>query len=817
MLAPRSPQPLALAVALACMCWASFAPAPAHAQPPRPAAALALDRMSQAAGAETSATFADTGLVGFLATAPGAPIPLDQPGSAEERARAFLASYGAAFGADEPGIELTTLRVSPVDEVGMEHVRFRQTYRGIQVTGGELTVHLRGQGVVAVNAKTLPAPRGVELAPGLSAGEARVLAGEALRDELGVTGAALSEPRLELLNRRLLGGRGFSTDLTWFIEARKVDLREYLWIDARAGKVVLRFSQLTDARDREVYDADDPGDGVYNDLPGTLVRSEGGPAVVGPAAADANAAYDYAGDTYDYFMDEHGWDSYDGAGATIRSTVRFCPDAATCPFENAFWNGVQMVYGAGFSAADDVVAHELAHGVTEHTAGLFYYMQSGALNESYSDIFGETVDLLNTGGTDTAGVRWQMGEDVPGFGAIRDMEDPTVFSDPGKVSDPEFVCGDDYRDDRGGVHSNSGVPNRAYSLMVDGGTYNGETVTGIGLAKAGKVQFRALSRYLLSASDFLDNDNALRQSCRDLVGTSGITASDCTQVETALDAVEMRDPWPCAPAQAAVPAYCPAGQGPELWYYEDFEGSVVGVPDCPSDQVVPFWCINRATSVLGPFATSGEGSLWGYDKPSADTIWFWRNFLEMPPAGARLQFNHSHGFDNSGSSYFDGGHVIVSTDGGATFNNAVGLISAGDTYGGVLSSCCSNPFGGLTAFVGDTWGYTATQLDLSSLSGSAFGYGFIVATDASVDEYGWFIDDVRIYTCPECLAHRTLDSAYTGMADHYKASESITAGDGFTVAPGEDVTFEAGGKVVLGDGFRAAGDLTVITGSGVCP
>lgn len=101
--------------------------------------------------------------------------------------------------------------------------------------------------------------------------------------------------------------------------------------------------------------------------------------------------------------------------------------------------------------------------------------------------------------------------------------------------------------------------------------------------------------------------------------------------------------------------------------------------------------------------------------------------------------------------------------------------------------------------------------------GSAFGYGFIVATDSSVDEFGWFIDDVRIYTCPECLAHRTLDAAYTGMAAHYRASESITAGDGFTVDAGEDVTFEAGDKVVLGDGFRAVGDLTVITGSGVCP
>jgi Zn-dependent metalloprotease len=796
--------------------WVLFSPAHALAQPARPATALAIERMSSAAGVETFAEVSGTGLVSFLATVPGAPIPLDQPGSAEERARAFLASYGAAFGA-APGVEMVTRRVSPVDEVGMEHVRFQQTFRGIPVTGGELTVHLRGQGVVAVNATTLAGLEGVATEPTVTAAEARILARDALEQGLGVTGAVLGEPRLELLNRGLLGGRGWATTLSWFIEARKIDLREYLWIDARAGKVALQFSQLTDARDRKIYDGNDPGGGTYGDLPGTLVRSEGGPVVVGPAAADANAAYDFSGDTYDYFQDEHGRDSYDGAGATLISTVRYCPNAGDCPYANAFWNGVQMVYGAGFPAADDVDAHELTHAVTEHTAGLFYYMQSGALNESYSDIFGETVDLLNGAGTDTPGARWQMGEDVPGFGAIRDMEDPTLFGDPGKVSDAEFVCGDDYRIDRGGVHSNSGVPNRAYSLMVDGGPYNGQTVAGIGLVKAGKIEYRALSRYLLSASDFLDNYHALRQSCQDLVGTAGITASDCTEVEKALDAVEMDQTWPCAPTQAAVPAYCPAGQGPELWYYEDFEGAVVGVPDCPPDQVVPYWCVNRATSILGAFATSGTGSLWGYDKPTADTIWFWRNFLEMPPPGARLQFNHSHGFDNVGSTYYDGGHVIVSTNGGVSFDNAVGLISAGDTYGGFLSNCCSNPYGGLTAFVDDSWGYTATQLDLSSLSGSAFGYGFIVATDSSVDEFGWFVDDVRIYTCPTCLANRTLDSGYTGLASHYKASDTITAGDGFTVQTGEDVTLEAGSRVVLGDGFRAVGDLTVIADSGACP
>jgi Zn-dependent metalloprotease len=289
----------------------------------------------------------------------------------------------------------------------MEHVRFRQTYRGIPVAGGELTVHLRGRGVVAANANIVPDLDGVELVPTVTAREAVLLARQALEQTLGVTDAELSEPRLEILDKRLLGaGRGFVPALAWFVEARRVDLREYLWIGARAPKVLLRFSQLTDARNRLIYDGNDPGGGVFNDLPGTLVRSEGGVPVVGGSAVDANAAYDFSGDTYDYFLAEHGRDSYDDAGASLLSTVRFCPSSGNCPYQNAFWNGVQMVYGAGYSAADDVAAHELTHAVTEHTASLFYYMQSGALNESYSDIFGETVDLLNGAGTDTALCRW---------------------------------------------------------------------------------------------------------------------------------------------------------------------------------------------------------------------------------------------------------------------------------------------------------------------------------------------------------------------------------------------------------------------------
>jgi Zn-dependent metalloprotease len=756
-------------------------------------------------GPVTTVSSPSTGLVGFFGTAPGAPLAGRLPASdpAEARALSFLESYGPAFGiASTRDVHL--VEASFPDEVGMEHVRYVQTYRGVPVTGGELTVHLRGAGLVAILGKTVADWGTIDVEPLVGAADAELEAQQSLAERLGVTDAQLSEPRLVLLNRGLLEGRTTRSRLAWLVEATRIDLREYLWIDAKKGGVLLQFSQLTDARDRKIYDANDPGDGVFGELPGTLVRSEGDEPVVGGAAADANAAYDFSGDTYDYFFDEHSRDGYDGAGATLTSTVRFCPFSGSCPFANAFWNGAQMVYGLGFAAADDVAAHELTHAVTEHTANLFYYMQSGALNESFSDIFGETVDLLNGAGTDGPGVRWELGEDVPDFGAIRNMADPTLFNDPGKLSDADFYCGGDYRFDQGGVHHNSGVPNRAYSLMVDGGSYNGQTVTGIGLTKAGKIQYRALAHYLTSASGFLDDYHALKQSCTDLQGIAGITAGDCVEVDKALVAVEMDEVWPCSPTtQSAVPSLCPADQAPSIAYFNDMEN--IPLPACPAMTLPGSWCTTGPASLLGAYATSGDYSLWGYNRGTAGTLVLQVSLPEgdVLPAGSRLQFDHAFGFENSGTTYYDGGRVEYSDDGGTNWSDAGPLIVAGQTYGGTISNARLNPLGGQSAFVAESWGFTATQLDLSASAGNDFAYRFLLGTDIAVDEYGWFLDDFRIYSCSACVANRLLDHAYNGTAALYRAS-SITAGSGFAVGLAEDVVFEAN-TIILQPGFKVGG------------
>ncbi len=516
------------------------------AQPAAPQARSLLELEKRSGAPLVVMRSATTGLPAFLGAGPGRSfdVGVDENAPASERAAAFLGLAAPAFGL-RGAKDFEFVATKGPDEVAMEHVRYRQVHEGVPVAGAELIVHLRGRSATSVNGLVLP-DLDVATTPTLDAKAAAAIAMEralAARKGSGDDPIGLSEARLEIFDAgfylRQAPGRA---RLAWFFEASAIAYREFVWIDAHDGKVLQQFSQLTDARDRRVYTA-----GGGSSLPGTLIRSEGGAA---SGDVDVDQAYVYSGDTYDYFWGQHGRDSYDGSGATLSSTVDWC-DAGlcgSCPCENAFWDGTQMVYGDGFPAADDVVAHELTHAVTEYSANLVYCVQSGALNESFSDIFGETVDLSNAGGTDTPAVRWLMGEDVPGIGAIRNMSDPTTFGDPGKTSDPEFFCATSCFDyDNGGVHINSGVPNHAFALMVDGGTYNSITVTGIGLTKAGKIQYRALTQYLTANATFTDAYSALTQSCTDLIGTAGIVAGDCTEVAEALQAVEMDQPV-CVPA-----------------------------------------------------------------------------------------------------------------------------------------------------------------------------------------------------------------------------------------------------------------------------
>jgi len=235
-------------------------------------------------------------------------------------------------------------------------------------------------------------------------------------------------------------------------------------------------------------------------LPGTPVRTEGAPATGDPAVDEA---YDGTGATFDLYWDVFERDSIDGAGLPLLSTVHYGTG-----YDNAFWDGSQMIFGDGdgavfnrFTIAVDVVGHELTHGVTDHLAGLQYEGQSGALNESMSDVFGSLVKQRLNGET-AEEADWLIGEGlftprVDGV-ALRSMQAPgTAYDDPqlgGK--DPQPATMADYvetDDDDGGVHINSGIPNRAFFLAAT-------AFGGPSWERAGAIWFATLSDPKLKAT-----------------------------------------------------------------------------------------------------------------------------------------------------------------------------------------------------------------------------------------------------------------------------------------------------------------------------
>lgn len=222
-------------------------------------------------------------------------------------------------------------------------------------------------------------------------------------------------------------------------------------------------STATGAKRRSIYDA---GNGTT--LPGRLVRSEGSAKSRDRAV---NEAYDGAGITYDLFLKEYDRNSIDGRGMRLDSTVHYQRN-----YDNAFWNGQQMVYGDGdgqlfnrFTIALDVIGHELTHGVTEYEAGLEYQDQPGALNESFSDVFGSLVKQYKRK-QNVKKADWLIGKGLLAAGvkgkALRSMKEPgTAYDDPTLGKDPQPGHMKDYlrmEDDNGGVHINSGIPNRAF-------------------------------------------------------------------------------------------------------------------------------------------------------------------------------------------------------------------------------------------------------------------------------------------------------------------------------------------------------------------
>ncbi len=527
--------PLVLLVALAVMASSVLAAAPGRQDGP-------LGRLqAQSEGAVRVDTYPSTGAARWVEAEQGV-LTREFVGQAPEAAaRGFLATYGSLFGLTDQSAQLQ-LQSIKADSLGMQHVRFGQLQNNVPVFAADLIVHLNADSAVAsANGYLVPDAVNLDMAAKLSEKQAVEIA----HKQAGLADGVATSSGLTVINPGLITDQQTGTYLTYRIlvdSPSQGQLAQWVFVDAQSGDVRFSYAAHPESRNRSTYNLKHK----TSYASATLVRSESSPPVTSATnctVADINNAHDYAGNTYDFYFTRFNRDSYNNAGAALKSYVCYSTN-----YQNAFWDGSKMTYGDGFAAADDVVAHELSHGVTEYASGLVYSNQSGALNESYSDIFGEAVDLTNTGGNDSSAVRWDMGEDIPGIGAIRDMMDPTRFSDPDWTGSSYYYCS---TGDNGGVHTNSGVPNKAFALMVDGGSFRGYTIAAIGMDKAVQVQYRANEYKLTSAAKMLDNYNALNQSCNELYGAG---SADCTNVKAALDAVKMWGPICGAGGATATPA-----------------------------------------------------------------------------------------------------------------------------------------------------------------------------------------------------------------------------------------------------------------------
>lgn len=426
-----------------------------------------------------------------------------------------------------------TLRVTRDKRKGLAHVRVEQAHRGIPIVGAEMIVHVREKTgeVTGVNGKFM-SMNGMPV-------KARLGSALAMKIALGEAGFAAPQ-MIDAPSLTYVLDENGTPHLTWSATIVYRDeqgpQRDRLFADAGDGHLVARHPQIWRSLFRKIYDANNG-----TSLPGTFLFQEGGSSLDN----DAQDAYDYSGDAWDYYSARHGRDSWNDSGGNLISSVHYDVNE-----NNAFWDNNQMVFGDGdgsqfspLSGALDIVAHEMTHGVTQDSANLTYWSESGALNESMSDIFGAATEAYVRG---QSSATWKIGEDAytPGTNndALRYMNDP---SDDGTSRDyyPDRYTGGL---DNGGVHWNSGISNLAFYLLSEGGTHpQGKTaisVPSIGRIAAEHIFYEALTANMTSSTNFAGARDATLQAALDIYGPCSSEAAAVPQAWNAVGVVVPSSP-----------------------------------------------------------------------------------------------------------------------------------------------------------------------------------------------------------------------------------------------------------------------------------
>ncbi len=447
----------------------------------------------------------------------------------------------------------TTVKQEP-DPLGFIHQKMQQFFKGIKVEFATLTLNSKNGNVQSMNSAYFPIAEDFDVVPRISSSQAlgraitHVGASHYLwenREEAHMmeyskpTGELVVFPALENISEENRLAYKFD------IYATAPLYRANVYIDAKTGQFIFENKRIhhanVPATGTSLYNgnvsftadnasgsyrlrqtADGGGIQTFNLRNGTNYNN-----AVDITSSSTNFTSNNTGvqahfgaeRTYKYYYQKYGRNSYNNTGGVIKSYVSYSNN-----YVNAFWDGSRMTYGDGDGVnygplvSLDICGHEITHGVTEYSANLVYSYESGALNESFSDIFGESIEKFASGAND-----WLMGDDIGAGGsggALRSMSNPNAFNDPDTYKGTYWYSGSG---DSGGVHTNSGVQNFWFYVLSVGksGTNdlgNSYNVSGIGMDKAAAIAYRNLTVYLNANSQYMDARNGAIQAAKDLYG-----------------------------------------------------------------------------------------------------------------------------------------------------------------------------------------------------------------------------------------------------------------------------------------------------------
>lgn len=494
-------------------------------------------------------------------------------------AMAFFEANRGAYKMNEPSEELSVSRISH-DDLGMTHVRLRQTYKNIPVIGAELIAHFTPTGELKTVNGTYRPEIDLDVTPAVDAAKATETAEGDLRSFFGA--GSPQTPELVVFPWE---GTDYLAWRMFLLSDTPMGRWEY-FVDAATGAVIYKANRIMNANDigtgygvlgdtRDHIDTDYSGSlyqmvdktrqaannphGHNGQMPtGNTIRTNlATTSLPGSIATDADNFWDlastqrpavdgqvYTGLVYDWWLAQLNRNGFDGSGATMLTVVNYSAEGD----DNAYWDGSRIViwsWSSGWrslAGCPDVIAHEWGHAVTEHCSDLVYEKEPGALNESFSDMMGAAFEWAYP---DYDTPDWDMGENGRTTGVpFRSMSNPHTYSDPDYygTSDSYWVdvdnCSPSYYNDYCGVHTNSGVGNKWFFLFSDGGTHHSITVGGIGVANAIKVAYRANAEYWTSSTDYHEAALGTVSAANDL----DPTGAWATQASLAWNAVGVSTP-----------------------------------------------------------------------------------------------------------------------------------------------------------------------------------------------------------------------------------------------------------------------------------